>query len=113
MIGVFTAPDATVLAALLAAVAAWATTAWNSHRTAKQTRPNGGSSMRDVMDRIESKIDDEVVPRLDRGSSIMARHADRLAALEAKVARDPELRTRATDDQVDELASDEDEEEEL
>ena len=101
MIAVFTAPDATVIAALTTAAAATAATWWNAHKAAKATRPNGGSSMRDVVDRIEDKLDTEVVPRLDRGATVMAEHADRLAALEARMARDPAARTRSTD-QTDE-----------
>ena len=101
MIAVFTAPDAAVLAALIAAVAAQATTWWNAWKAAKATKPNGGQSMRDVADRIETKIDEQIIPRLDRGGVVMAEHADRLAALEAHLARDPGARTRATDPQED------------
>lgn len=101
MIAVFTAPDAAVLAALIAAVAAQVTTWWNSRKAAKATRPNGGMSLRDAVDRIELKLDQQVVPRLDRGGVVMAEHADRLAALEAHLVRDPTARTRATDPQED------------
>lgn len=101
MIAVFTAPDATVLAALIATVAATASTWWNSRKAAKATKPNGGQSMRDVADRIETKIDEQIIPRLDRGAGVMADHADRLAALEAHLVRDPTARTRVTDPQED------------
>lgn len=97
MIAVFTAPDAAVLAALIAALASSAATWWNAWKAAKATRPNGGTSLRDAVDRIESKLDEQVVPRLDRGGVVMAEHADRLAALEAHLVRDPTARTRATD----------------
>lgn len=97
MVAVFTAPDAAVLAALLAAVASGAGTWWNAHKAAKATRPNGGSSMRDAIDRIETALGEQVVPRLDRGASVMAEHADRLAALEAKLVRPEGARTRKDD----------------
>lgn len=97
MIAVFTAPDALVIAALITSLSTSAATWWNAHKAAKATRPNGGASMRDVVDRIENKLDTEVVPRLDRGATVMAEHADRLAALEARQPRDPAARTRSTD----------------
>lgn len=85
MLAVFTAPDALVVAAVVAAagssVAAWITSA----KTARQMRPNGGSSIRDALDRIESKVD---------------HHGERLAVLEAahNVAhRPPNTRTRKGD----------------
>ena len=70
MLAVFTAPDAVVIAALATAAASTVATWWNSHQAAKQTRPNGGSSMRDAIDRIEQKID---------------KHGERIAVLEAQM----------------------------
>lgn len=94
MLAVFSAPDAVVIAALLAAVGSSIATWVNSHRAAKQTKPNGGSSMRDAIDRIEGTLRTEVVPRLDAGARVMAEHADRLAVLEARPAN---VRTRKDD----------------
>lgn len=84
MLAVFTAPDALVVAAVVAAagssVANWITSA----KTARQMKPNGGSSLRDALDRIESKVD---------------RHGERLAVLEAAHTspRPPASRTRKGD----------------
>lgn len=85
MLGVFTAPDAVVIAAALAAAGTAGATWWNSHQAVKQTKPNGGSSMRDVVDRIEAKIDN---------------HTGRIAVLEAALdiqPRHPRSRTRKDD----------------
>lgn len=89
MIAVLTGPDAVVIAAALTAIPAglaW----WNSRTAAKATKPNGGGSLHDIVTRIESavglvkdKVDDEIMPRLDRGASRLAEHDDRLAVLEA------------------------------
>ena len=94
MLAVFTAPDALVVAALVAAAGSSLGTWVNAHRAAKQTRPNGGSSMRDAIDRIERTLSTEVVPRLDHQAQVLADHADRLAVMEA---RPKDARTRATD----------------
>ena len=84
MLAVFTAPDALVIAALVAAMVP-ALASWrNSHRAAAQTRNNGGTTMRDAIDRIEATLATDVVPRLDRGAQVIAEHADRLAVLEAR-----------------------------
>lgn len=50
---------------------------------AKELQPNAGSSLRDAIDRIEAKIDDQVLPRLDGFATVQADHANRLAANEA------------------------------
>lgn len=82
MIGVFSAPDAVVIAALLAAAIPGILTYLNSRRAAQQTRPNGGSTMRDSLDRIERKLDD---------------HGERLAIIEAAHGDRRGARTRSTD----------------
>lgn len=97
MIAVFTAPDAAVIAALLAAAASTGGAWLSAHRAARQTRPNGGTSMRDAIDRIESRLD-EVVQRLDRGATRLADHDDRLAVVES---RDPHARDRHDDPHPD------------
>ena len=84
MFAVFTAPDAVIIAALLAAVGGQVGTWISTHRTSKQTKPNGGTTMRDSLDRIEATLKHDVVPRLDHGAQMIAQHADRLAALEAR-----------------------------
>lgn len=94
MIAVFTAPDAAVIAALLTAAATTGGAWLQAHKAVRQTRPNGGKSMRDAIDRIEQRLD-EVVERLDRGAVRLADHDDRLAVVES---RDP--RTRSTDTEV-------------
>ena len=91
MFAVFTAPDAVILAAALGIFGSqfWA---WRAARDAtrqramlaKEFKPNGGSSLRDAINRIEMKIDLDVVPRLDHAARVAADHADRLATLEAK-----------------------------
>lgn len=93
LLAVFTAPDAAVIAALVAAAASTGGAWLSAHRAARQTRPNGGKSMRDAIDRIETRLD-EVVQRLDRGATRLADHDDRLAVVEA---RDPNSRDRHDD----------------
>lgn len=91
MLAVFTAPDAVIIAAALGIIGAQVQ-AWRAARDAKRQRamlarefaPNGGSSLRDAINRIEAKIDLDVVPRLDHGARMIAEHADRLAILEAR-----------------------------
>ena len=90
MFAVFTAPDAVIIAAALGIVGAQvqavrAARDAKRHRAliAKEFSPNGGSSLRDAINRIEMKIDLDVVPRLDHAATVAAEHADRLAALEA------------------------------
>lgn len=57
----------------------------------KEVKPNGGSSMRDAVNRIEEAVD-----RLGRRADTMD---ERLARVEAHaVIRSPEARTRATDE---------------
>ncbi len=97
MIAVFTDADAVVVGALVAAIGAQIQTWRNQRKTLRETKPNGGSSMRDAIDRIERKLDTDVVPRLDHNAVIMAEHADRLAVIEAAHARQPQARTRKTD----------------
>lgn len=79
MIAILSPADATVAVAAVAAISAW----WQSVRTAKQMKPNAGSSMRDAVNRIESTLGD-VVSRLDHGAGVMADFADRLAVVERK-----------------------------
>lgn len=98
MLAVFTAPDAVVIAALLAAAGSQFAT-WRTARKAesaareqqavisKEFQPNGGSSLRDAVNRIERTLKHDVVPRLDHGAQVIAEHADRLAVLEAKPAK--------------------------
>lgn len=87
MIGILSAPDAVALAALITMLGT-ATVAILNYRhgneVARNMKPNGGQSMRDVLDRIERKVDHQVIPRLDHGAATMASHADRLAVLEAR-----------------------------
>lgn len=103
MIAVFTDADAIVLAALVAAVGAQMQTWRNQRKAMKETKPNGGSSMRDAIDRIEHKLDVEVVPRIDHAVVVLAEHADRLAVLDSlqkpleDSKRSPTARTRKTD----------------
>lgn len=111
---VFSTADASIVVALIAAMV----TVWNARATKiagraaadaadavdKQTKPNGGSSFRDVLDRTEARLalletqgaerHAEVLARLDHGAVVMAEHADRLAVLEARPAN---ARTRTTD----------------
>lgn len=94
VLAIVSAPDAMVIAALVAAAGTNIGSWLAAHRAAKQTKPNGGASLRDAVDRIEVTLMNEVVPRLDRGATVMADHADRLAVLEA---RPPDSRTRSTD----------------
>lgn len=61
--------------------------------TAKQMKPNGGASMRDVADRTEAKVDavvalihSAVIPRLDAGAVATAHLADRVAVVEDRNA---------------------------
>lgn len=85
MFAVFTAPDALVVSAIVTAVAGagW----WQSRRNAKQLKPNGGTSLRDAIDRIEHKLDEEVIPRLDGHAALFAAHADRIAVVESRRVR--------------------------
>jgi len=91
VLAVFTAPDAVIVVAVLGIIGAQVQ-AWREARDAKRQRallarefaPNGGSSLRDAVNRIEAKIDLDVVPRLDHSAAVIADHADRLAAIEAR-----------------------------
>lgn len=83
MIAILSYPDAVVIAALIASAGTSAANWWNSRQANRQTKPNGGSSMRDAIDRIERKLDLDVVPRLDHGAVVSAELADRLAVIEA------------------------------
>ena len=73
MIAVLSAPDAIVVAAIVTALAggSW----WTSRKTGKELRPNGGSTLRDAVDRIERMLEREVIPSIGL-------HADRISALE-------------------------------
>lgn len=42
------------------------------------------TAVEDFITGIEAKLDHHVIPRLDRGASVMAEHDDRLAVLEAR-----------------------------
>lgn len=78
LLGFFTQADSLVLVAVVAIVPTTiaAVSAW---RAAKQTKPNGGSSMRDSIDRIESHVV-SVEHQMDRVNS-------RLSALEGRSPR--------------------------
>lgn len=82
MLAVFTAPDALVVGSVLTAAVTGLYTLKSAREAAKQSKPNGGRSMRDAVDRIEKKMDG---------------HGERLAVLEDRIARDPNARSRATD----------------
>lgn len=87
MNAILSAPDAVALAALITMLGTATVAALNlrhSNEVARNMKPNGGASMRDVLDRIESKLQHQVIPRLDHGAATMADHADRLAVLEAR-----------------------------
>ena len=86
MLAIFTNADAVVLAGTIPATIAAALSWANARKAERQTRPNGGSSLRDVVDRIETSLSDEVLPRLDRGANRLAEHDDRLAVLEQRTA---------------------------
>lgn len=99
MLALFSAADATIIVAAIAAASGIAS--MPSRKAAREMKPNGGSTVRDAIDRIEStqatllsRIDVDIVPRLDRGATILAEHADRLATLEA---RPPTTRSSSTD----------------
>lgn len=102
MFALFTQADAVVVAASITAAGGLAVcvstyrnardAAREAREAAKQTKPNGGASMRDAVDQLHALISTEVIPRLDAGALVMAAHADRLAVLEA---RDPNSRTRS------------------
>ena len=101
VLALLSAPDAMLLAALVAATGAYlhdrrtlAKNATKVDAVAKEFQNNGGTTMRDAIDRIERKIDVEMLPRLDTGARVMAEHADRLAVLEARPAN---ARTRKDD----------------
>jgi len=101
MLALLSAPDAMLLAALVAATGAYlhdrrtlVKNATKVEAVAKEFTNNGGATMRDAVDRIEQKIDVELLPRLDTGARVMAEHADRLAVLEA---RPTSTRTRKDD----------------
>jgi len=91
---VFTAPDAVVVAAVCTGALSQLAT-WRSSRKAERAavveraqlanefQNNDGKTMRDAIDRIETTIRHDVVPRLDHGAGVLADHSDRLAALEA------------------------------
>lgn len=84
MLAVFTAPDALVVASVVTAAVTGIYTLKSAREAAKQSKPNGGRSMRDAVDRIERKVDS---------------HSERLAVVEDHIARNPQARTRATDHQ--------------
>lgn len=103
MFGFFTQADAVVAAAAITAAGGLAVVCVSTYRNARdaakaareaatQTKPNGGTSMRDAVDQLHALISTEVIPRLDAGARALAAHADRLAVLEA---RDPSSRTRS------------------
>jgi len=101
MLALLSAPDAMLLAALVAATGAYlhdrrtlVKHATKVEDVAKEFENNGGTTLRDAVDRIEQKIDVELLPRLDTGARVMAEHADRLAVLEA---RPTSARTRKDD----------------
>lgn len=61
---------------------------WNSRVAKREVRSNGGSSLRDAVDRVKTTVDahhHEVIARLDHGAAVMADHSDRIAVLEHRV----------------------------
>lgn len=63
---------------------------WNARQARLQVRPNGGTSLRDAIDRIERQQEAQhhaVMARLDHGAAVSADHADRIAVLEASRRR--------------------------
>jgi hypothetical protein len=88
LFAVFADADAVVVAALVASISTNMASWWNARKAARQGIPNGGSSMKDSLNRIESVLATEVVPRLDHGAIVHAEHADRLAVLEADRKKD-------------------------
>lgn len=87
MTAILSDPDAQVIVAALGLFAAFAAAGWwRTKQTAKELKPNGGTSLRDAIDRIERKIDLEVIPRLDQTAVVIAQHADRLAVVEDRNA---------------------------
>ena len=95
MLAVFTAPDAVIIAAVVAAAGSQLAT-WSAARKAarkaeegrakiaNEFQNNGGKTIRDAVDRIEHAVKHDVVPRLDHAAMVAADHADRLAVLEAR-----------------------------
>ena len=103
MFALFTQADAVVVAASITTAGGVAVVCVSTYRNArdaareareaaKQTKPNGGASMRDAVDQLHALISTEVIPRLDTQAHASANLADRLAVLEA---RDPNSRTRS------------------
>lgn len=101
MIAVFTAPDALVAAAVVAMIGNSVAAAWNAHEARRQMKPNGGSSLRDAIDRIEARQKTMVDDVRDLKSDVSSVKADvrdghqRILALEHE--RDPNSRDRAGD----------------
>ena len=82
ILAVLSGPDALAIGALITVGVPAVFTWLNSRKAVQQTRPNGGSTMRDSLDRIERKLDD---------------HGERLAIIEAAHGDRRTTRTRSTD----------------
>ena len=99
MIGVLTAPDAMLLGALVAAAGAYLhdrrTITRKTDVVAKEFTNNGGTTLRDAIDRIETMLHREVIPRLDHQAGVIADHADRLATIETRKHPRPRKDTAA------------------
>jgi len=97
MVAWFSAPDAGIVVAVIAALAGW----WNTRQSHKQMKPNGGASLRDAVDRIEERQKTMVADVRDLKADVRGVKADvrdghaRILALEA--VRDPTSRERSTD----------------
>lgn len=85
MLSVLSAADAVVVGALVASIPA-AIASVNAWQTRKQMRPNGGSSLRDAVDRIESAVAAHHTDLLDVKADVRSAH-DRLRDVEAALRR--------------------------
>lgn len=85
MVAWFSAPDAGIVVAVIAALAGW----WNTRQSHKQMKPNGGASLRDAVDRIEEHQKTIVADVRDLKADVRGVKADvrdghaRILALEA------------------------------
>lgn len=92
MLGNISAADAVVIASIVAAIPALIASV-NAAKTRKQLKPNGGSSLRDAIDRIEVAVTEQHADMLDVKADMRETHG-RLRNVEAA------LRTAHTDRQT-------------
>jgi len=99
VVAVLSAPDAMLLAALIAAAGAYMhdrrTITRKTDVVIKEMGNNGGTTLRDAVDRIEAMLHREVIPRLDHQAGVIADHADRLATIETRKHPRPRKDTAA------------------